>query len=159
MPAPNDVGSKTEQFAVVSLMFDMMREMTSDLSSLKTAFEMHMNTEEDQREEVTLELKKLNEKIDEALKIKQAFPTDDQGEIDIAGHKNDHLKRRESDRSSKKMWSRIKEEVLSKVVTAIVISVAVIFALGLKEWFSNQVNAVVEQKPAVISTPDNKVGG
>ncbi len=134
---------KTTRETNMTALFNMIREITGKFSSLETSlnehkifFEKHMKTEEEQRAETNTKLDVLSKKIDEALSLKEAFPHID-GKPDIQGHRYDHTIRIESSKSSRRFWSKFKEELASKAAMVVIGFVVLIFGLGFHDWLSN----------------------
>jgi hypothetical protein len=151
----------------LTALFNILRDMAEQQARHQAAFEIHMKTEEDQRREfiktiedqrhefiaadiaVRHEIEKLSLKIDEALELKEAFPSID-GKPDTAGHKADHLTRMEADNRSKNFRNKLKEDLTSTIIKSILIFVFVVFLMGFKEWLVNYINHPVDATKNLI---------
>jgi hypothetical protein len=149
MPTTAEVHSETEKrkhgrFEETGLtnMFQVIRLMASDLAGLRSRFEKHMDTEEEQRKEVMDQIQMLSDKIDDVIHLKQAFPQVE-GKPDVRGHRHFHDDLKDEEEKSNKFWDRVKEEATTKAVGAIMITLFVIFGLGVKDWATSFIRSAV----------------
>ena len=137
-------------------MFQVIRLMASDISGLRTKFEAHMDIEEHQRTEVMIRIQELSDKIDDAIHLKQAFPHIE-GKPDVHGHRVFHDGLIEDSVKSDKLWDKVKEEVVSKAVSACVIAFVVILGLGLKDWATSFIHNAVTTTTTVTDSTSTAV--
>jgi hypothetical protein len=115
-----------------------------------------MVTEEAQRQEVSDRIQELSDKIDAAIKLREAFPVVE-GEPDIRGHRTDHETRTESSKRTDRLLDKVKEEVVTGATRAILIAIVVILGLGLKDWATSFIrNATVVTTTTINSTSVEK---
>ena len=115
--------------------FAMINRVDEKINNFDQKLGAHMNDE-------TIQYKRLEEKIDrlsdtvESLTVLfDAFPdTEDGSSKDIHGHKHYHVGVMRDRRESQSRWDKIKVDLMSKVLTAVLTGVAVIFALGIHTW-------------------------
>jgi len=139
----------------LTFMFQVIRQMAGDIAATSNAvisnsdaFKEHMVTEEKQRQEVSDRIQALSNKIDEAIKLKEAFP-EVEGKPDIRGHRVDHETRIESSNRTNKLWDKVREELVTNIVRGVLLVTLFLLALGFKEWLVQQIKQPT-QAPTIM---------
>ena len=135
----------------VTTMFQIIREMASEVAGLKASFDNYTRNGRKERQEVLDKIQELSHKIDDVMNLKQAFVHVD-GKPDVFGHRTDHEVRSKNGKSLSRLYAKVKEEAFSKVIIFILVWAAVVFGMGFKEWASNVLTAWLKPT-ATQSTP------
>ena len=111
----------------------------------------HMQDEAKQDAQIMNAIAKLDHRLDEieskvdSLTVLQiAFPENEDGDLDLLGHKKDHVDRRKAYVASETRWKTIKDKWIEKLMDAAILCTFLLLGYGIVGWLQATTNIVVK---------------
>ena len=118
----------------MSSLFALVRDFGGRLTQ-------HMQDEAKQDAEVIRILKgirtdldELKSTVDSLTVLQSAFPENEDGELDLHGHKHDHTSRMKQWNEAEQRWRHIKDSLIEKAMTAMITGVVILIGYGFITW-------------------------
>ena len=101
----------------------------------------HMRDEEGKYKSLEVKIDRLAEAVESLTVLHRAFPlTDDGSAPDLDDHHDFHVNQRRQYRVAKTRNERIKEAIIDKAVSAVIIGGVILIGLGLNSWLTTWLN-------------------
>ena len=123
-------------------LFDLVREFGGRLTT-------HMQDEAKQDAEIIkilngirADLDEVKSTVDSLTVLQSAFPEQEDGSLDLRGHRHYHTSKIKAYNEKEKRWKRIWDNLIEKGVTAVITGVVILLGYGFVTWIQITTAAV-----------------